>query len=118
MHEDDTSHCLQQHQVKKDKLDLNRIITVINNSINPFHENIDKNSLFNISTGKAASQPIADFLLNITSIGNKQKMEFISECVKEPGRFVKPIRKNKILNFASDCIKKNKEVETEANAFY
>ncbi|XP_053595581.1 uncharacterized protein LOC103568398 isoform X1 [Microplitis demolitor] len=74
--------------------------------MNPFDENIDKNVLFNIATGKAASGNVAEFLINIKKRGHQQKLNFIEECNSVPGRFEKPIPRNKILNFASDCATK------------
>lgn len=73
--------------------------------VNPF-DGIDKNVLFNISTGKATSSDVTDFLLTVQSVGNQQKLNFISECCSVPGRFEKSIRRNKILNFAPQCVNK------------
>ncbi|XP_049318490.1 uncharacterized protein LOC125780337 isoform X2 [Bactrocera dorsalis] len=71
--------------------------------MNPFDETIDKNNLFNISTGKAASEDVGDFLLNVKATGEQQKLNFITECSTIPGRFDKAIKRNKILNFTSEC---------------
>lgn len=98
---DDTCHALQKSRIKKDNESLQSIIKTIRNTLNPFVESIDKNVLFNISTGKAASTEVCDFLINVKSVGNQQKLMFISECNSTPGRFEKPIKRNKILNFAS-----------------
>ena len=59
---------------------------------NRFDDSIDKNSLFNISTGKAASSHLTDFLLTFKSEGSYQKLNFISECCTVSGRYEKPIR--------------------------
>lgn len=69
--------------------------------MNPFDDTIDKDILFDISTGKAAPENVVDFLLNVKAVGNQQKLNFISECSLDSERFDKPIRRNKILNFAS-----------------
>ncbi|CAG4948752.1 unnamed protein product [Parnassius apollo] len=66
---DDTSHSLQQSKIKKDKKNLNSIIEAIKCTMNPFDDTIDKDTLFNISTGKAASKEVADFLLNVKTVG-------------------------------------------------
>ncbi|VVC93252.1 unnamed protein product [Leptidea sinapis] len=86
---------------------LNNIIGTIKKTMNPFSENIDKNSLFNLSTGKAASLNVANFLLNVKSLGEEQKLKFFSECFEDSSRFVRPITRSKINNFASDCIKRS-----------
>ncbi|CAG4986066.1 unnamed protein product [Colias eurytheme] len=62
---DDTSHSLQQSKIKKDKKTLNNIIEAIKRTMNPFDDAFDKGTLFNISTGKAASKEVADFLVNV-----------------------------------------------------
>ncbi|XP_077276997.1 uncharacterized protein LOC143905452 [Temnothorax americanus] len=98
---DDTSHALQKSRIKKDNESLQSIIETIKNTLNPFVESIDKNVLFNISTGKATSPEVCDFLINVKSVGSQQKLTFISECNSTPKRFEKPIKRNKILNFAS-----------------
>ena len=46
------------------------------------------------------------FLLTLKSEGSHQKLNFISECCSVSGRFEKPIRRNKIVNFASQSINK------------
>ncbi|KAH9637765.1 hypothetical protein HF086_007794 [Spodoptera exigua] len=74
--------------------------------MNPFDDTIDKDILFNISTGKATSKEVADFLLNVKTAGYQQKLNFISECSSTPARFDKPIKRNKIYNFASQCMTK------------
>lgn len=103
---DDTSHSLQTSKIKKDKKNLDSIIKAIKDMMNPFDDTIDKDILFNISTGKAASEEVADFLLNIKTAGNEQKLNFILECASTSARFDKPIKRNKICNFASQCTTK------------
>lgn len=71
------------------------------NTLNPFSDvSIDKNVLFNISTGKAASTEVCDFLINVKAV-NQQKLTFISDCNSIPGKFEEAIKRNKILNFHS-----------------
>lgn len=100
---DDTSHTLQKNAIKKDRKSLENIIEAIKNTMDPFEDTIDQTVLFNISTGKSASESVTNFLLSAKTIGNEQKLKFISECNMEPERFEKPITRNKILNFASQC---------------
>lgn len=114
---DDTSHSLQKNQIEKDNKTLNRIIETMKKTTNPFSENLDKNILFNMSTGKAASSHVSDFLLNCKTLGHEQKLRFFSECSEDPTRFVKSIKRNVISNFASDCAKrtiKNKSKDNQA----
>ncbi|CAH0555054.1 unnamed protein product [Brassicogethes aeneus] len=105
-HSDDTSYSLEKNRIEKDNKTLSSILETIKKTMDPFDENLDKNILFNMSTGKAASSNVADFLLNIKSLGHQLKLRFFSECFKDSLRFVKPIKRNNIHNFASDCVKK------------
>ena len=52
---DDTSHSLEKCKMKKDRKSLHSITETIKHTFNPFDDSIDKNSLFNISTGIAVS---------------------------------------------------------------
>ena len=72
--------------------------------MNPFDDTIDKDILFNISTVKAASTEVTDLQLNVKTAGYQQKLNFILECSSTPARFDKLIKRNKIFNFASQCM--------------
>ncbi|CAG4994332.1 unnamed protein product [Parnassius apollo] len=100
---DDTSYTLQKNRIEKDSKTLNNIVK----TMNPFSENVDKDRLFNLSTGKAASSNVTDYLLNVKSLGQEQKLKFFSECSEDSTRSVRTISRNKINNFASDCVKKS-----------
>lgn len=68
---DDTSHSLQRSKIKKDRGSLDSIISAIKEAMNPFNDDIDKKLLFNISTGKATSPEVTDFLLNVKTASNQ-----------------------------------------------
>ncbi|KAF2885473.1 hypothetical protein ILUMI_20701 [Ignelater luminosus] len=71
---DDTCHVLQKSRIKKDKESLQSIIETIRNTLNSFDESIDENVLFNISTGKATSPEVCDFLTNVKSKRQNSKL--------------------------------------------
>ncbi|CAG5110081.1 Protein of unknown function, partial [Cotesia congregata] len=100
---DDTSHSLQRSKIKKDKESLDSIIKAIKETMDPFDDATDEKLLFNISSGKAPSPEVNKFLLNMKIAGNQQKLDFVSDCSSNPDRFEKPIKRNKIINFASQC---------------
>lgn len=50
---------------------MDNIIKGIKETMNPFDVRIDQKQLFNISTGKATSEEVADFLLNVKEAGSK-----------------------------------------------
>ena len=63
----------------------------IKDTMNPFDDNLDPSTLYNIGTGKAAKLETSAFLLNIFKIGEKARDEFIDECSTDKRRFEKPI---------------------------
>lgn len=94
----------------------------VDKNINPFCDEINASNLFNLSTGKAASPETVEFLLNVTSIGQQQRDAFIEECSMDGTRFDRPIRRNKIKNFADEnnnvktaTVKLADEVKLERN---
>lgn len=64
--------------------------------------------LINISSGKAASEPVEQFLLNIEKNGEIQRKLFIEECEADINRFEKSIKRTPLLNFSQDYLKKHK----------
>lgn len=82
-HIEDGSHSLQKSRIAKDRKTLDAIIEGIKNTLNPFDATIDKEILFNIMSGRAASPEAANFLLNLKTMSSEQKSNFISEYKKE-----------------------------------
>ena len=70
--------------------------------MNPFIEEVNKDLLFNIGTGKSSKQETAEILLNVYKIGQKAREGFIIQCIKDPKRFEERIPRHKILNFANE----------------
>lgn len=105
-HGDDTVHVLQKNRLERDKKDLQKIIETLKNTINPFDKTIDHGLLFNLYSGRASASEVGDFLLGVPQMGREQKIQFIENCSEIPGTFEKPIKQNKIVNFASQCVKK------------
>ena len=66
---------------------MKTLIEVIENSINPFSNDVDKSQLFNIATGKSAAEETKKFLLNVRKTGKSLQEKFIKECNEDPGRF-------------------------------
>ena len=102
---EDITADLEKNRLKKNNAQLEVFIDAINQYINPFATDLDKDLLYNISNGQAASGPITEFLINVEKMGNELRQTFISECAVDESRFEKIIKKNKILTFA-DMLKK------------
>lgn len=98
---------LQPSKMKKDCSHIQVLMDEIKKNINPFdHENLDKEFLFNIRTGKPATEEVSNFLLNAQELGRIKKEEFITACSEDEKRFERPIKKTKVLNFSKMNIKK------------
>lgn len=121
-HEDVTND-LRGHKLKTDNMLIKELINQIGSTLNPFSSDmLDKNQLFNLSTGKSTSEATKNFLLNINSKGEIARDRFIAECKCDADRFEKPIPRQTIHTFASDTklkIKKSDgkitEIKVERN---
>ena len=89
---EDTSGNLKRSKIKKNSEDFQQIITAIEEKMDPFSVDLDKNELFNISSGRAVTHEISASLLKVREIGETAKLGFIKECNEGPSRFEKPIK--------------------------
>ena len=100
---DDTSKDLKPSQMKKNSTRLEKIIFLIDESMNPFSDKVSLDALYNIGSGKAASKETSDFLLNIKVIGSNAQEKFIQECIEDPIRFDhKCIKRQNVRTFAME----------------
>ena len=86
---EDISQELKPNRIMKNTRDLEKIVRSIQENMNPFSEEVNKDLLFNIGTGKSSKQETAEFLLNVNKIGQKAREGFIIQCIKDPKRFEK-----------------------------
>lgn len=73
---------LQKSRIEKNSQQLQDFVSHIKQNVNPFSAELDKNYLFNISTGQTVKEEIESFLLNVETMGNEQRLKFITECVE------------------------------------
>jgi hypothetical protein len=92
---------LERSRINRHSLQLQNLIAHMKQNVNPFSKDNDKYNLYNISTGQAVSEDIGHFLLNVEKLGNEQREQFINERSEDAERFERPIKRNKILNFAT-----------------
>ena len=104
--QEDITESLKASNINKYNLAVKEIKSMIENSLNPFKKDADPHRLFNIYTGKSCKKGTEDFLLNVESIGNEARKNFIQECVENPNQFEERIKKNKILSFATESGKR------------
>ena len=92
----DVTRELNANRICKPSADLCSLMDVISESVNPFSPHVQKEFLFNITTGKSASAETTASLLNISSTGFSAQKDFIDECVADPSRFEKPMKWHKL----------------------
>ena len=104
---EDVAQDLRPNQMQKNNKHSQNIIETLPENVNPFSENIDKESLFNIiGFAKAALTQTAAFLLSIVEKGCVNCDKCIQESIDQPKRFEDKITRNKLLT--SNTITKNK----------
>lgn len=106
----DVSADLDNNNIKNSITQLQTFITTFDKFINPFSQTIPTDQLINISSGKAASNEVKNFLLNLEKIGDQGRHTFITECQTNISRFEKSIKKIPFKNFSCDY-EKNKKVK-------
>ena len=68
----------------KNTRDLEKLLRSIQENMNPFSEEVNKDLLFNIGTRKSSKQETAEVLLNVDKNGQKAREVFIIQCIKDP----------------------------------
>lgn len=84
---------------------VQKFMEELQRNIDPFSEELNGSKLFNLTTGKAASDETVEFLLNAQLNGADQMQIFIEECQNDNSRFQKPIKRNVIRNFSTEILK-------------
>ena len=67
--------------------------------MDPFSADLDKNELFNISSGRGVRHEISASLLTVREISETARVGFIKECNDDPSRFQKPVNQCNIKTF-------------------
>lgn len=104
--EQDVTADLNTHNITNSSTQLQNFIKSFQQFINPFDVNVPKNRLINIASGKAASEEVEEFLLNIEKKGDTLRKTFIAECEVDISRFEKSIKRSPLKNFSQDYLKK------------
>ena len=99
---EDISNNLRPYQICNDQADLNKVIVMIQETMNPFDVNLDPDKLYNIGTGLAAVNSAQNVLLNAFKNGENVRKKFIEECSQDSRRFQKPIKRQTIISFAAE----------------
>ena len=99
---EDVSRDLKPSRIIKNSSDLTKIMSTIEDSLNPFSTTLRNEFMFNIGSGKAASPETTKFLLNVSSMGFMAQKKFIQECIEDPKRFEESIPREKLKTFATE----------------
>lgn len=106
--EQDVTAEITQHTITNNCKQLWKFIDTFDLFKNPFDVEVPKDLLINIASGKAASEPVERFLLNIEENGDIKRKTFITECEADISRFEKSIKQTPLENFALDYTRKKK----------
>ncbi|GFX38010.1 uncharacterized protein TNCV_3836091 [Trichonephila clavipes] len=79
----DVSADLQPNIIKIYGKQIADFIEIFEKNINPFDENLDKDSLYNIATAKLVPENVVNFLLNIEKNVEDLRKQFITECAED-----------------------------------
>lgn len=85
---------------------VKHFIEEVQANIDPFSKELSHSKLFNLTTGKAASDDTLEFLLKSESNGAEQMKIFTEECRNDNSRFQKPIKRNILKNFTTEIFKR------------
>ena len=95
--------------LKSEKMVTNAIDVITNEYINPFGLDIDKNHLYNLSSGIAIEDSLATEIINLNTIGKelavtfKQERMLDIECEKICKKFLDPLPRNKMRTFKNSA---------------
>ena len=87
-------------RIQMDNKDIDSLNETIQSSCNPFDASVEQKDLVNIATGKVATQETKKYLLEALNRGKAKRITFQEECSSNPKRFLEPIKRTKIQNFA------------------
>ena len=98
----------RKSEIQKSETNVLNVIAAFNQFVNPFQvDSSRKDSLFCISSGKPATDKIADHLLNYSDIGNKAAETFIkTRLVDKSVKFHDTLKKQNLQTFSSMAVKK------------
>lgn len=103
---DDPTAELRGARVRHDNTDVRKVITQIQDTCNPFTGTVSESStLFNISTGKAASESTKACLFGIKDRGKEKKEAFVAACLENPERFESAIKKESLTSFRNENVR-------------
>ena len=110
--EENTASQCRPSRVKKDNEHMKALSMTLEELCNPFGGEESK-TLVNIATGQATSKGSEEYLITTLKRGEEARQKFEDECIEDPKRFQKLIKKRKIQNFATGNLSKKQSPNTK-----
>lgn len=106
---------LTKRRIERDDADKKAITHTLTNTCNPFATGSPA-ELINVSSGRTAKDATSAFLLSTLERGKHLRLAFQDECAADTSRFLKPVTRIKMLNFAAENAKRSKTAVRRVNA--
>ncbi|XP_064653262.1 uncharacterized protein LOC135503582 [Lineus longissimus] len=106
---------LRPSRIKKDNRQAQVLLDAVTESCDPFSGPASTSAiLLNIATGKGASATTQEYLTKSLPTGHGLQKKFREECVEDSSRLLKPIKRRKVNNFASENTKTKRSASSKA----
>ncbi|ESO88713.1 hypothetical protein LOTGIDRAFT_165497 [Lottia gigantea] len=92
-------------RIKKDNSQMAALSAKIDEFCNPFKSETS-GCLVNIAIGQAAAKDTASYLLNTLNMGEVARGKFLHEWDSNNHRFLQPVKRTRVQNFAAENVKK------------
>ena len=100
-------------RIRKDSRHLKILSDKINEFCNPFGTEV-QGKVINFPTGRAATTETENYIVHTLQRGSRAREQFVTEWANDTGRFLKPVKKMPVKNFAAENEKKKKKGKTPA----
>ena len=101
-------------RITRDNSQMETLSAKIDQFCNPFSEDAPA-ALVNIATGQAALTTTESYLLNTLKQGHNEMAKFQSECSTNSSRFLQPLKRTRVRNFAAQNTKKKGKLSASQN---
>lgn len=103
---EDISSNLQTSETRRYHLQTQKVVETFKRNLNPFSKDLNEHMLFNISTGQAVSDKVANFVCNVEQLGDDQRQKFITKCSNSKSGFEDALKRN-VLHLFKTVFKKS-----------
>lgn len=106
--ENPTAQC-RPSRIKRDNSQMAVLSAKIEEFCNPFVDDAPT-SLVNVATGQVASKTTESYLLTTLERGKKERDKFLNEWDSNSSRFLLPVKRTRVQNFAAQNMKKKPKI--------